>query len=254
MLKRLDLRRRAAAAGLHLLISAAVAGLAAALLFGLWYPGPFRLLAGGRDLFLLVTSVDVVIGPLLTFAVFNTAKGWKHLQRDLAVIGLIQAAALVYGLHTVYIARPVAMVFEVDRLRLVTASDVALDELPKAPRDYRDLPLTGPWLLGTRRPQAGEEHNDALFKGLDGLDIGSRPLFWQSYEQSRGDAAARSRPLALLIAQYPNQAADLRQRLAVMKAEETTDRFLPVMARGAFVAVLDKTGAVLGYLPLDGFF
>jgi hypothetical protein len=254
MLTSLDLRGRAFAAGLHMLISVVIAGLAAVLVFGLWYPGPFRLLAGGRDLFLLVTSVDVVIGPLLTFAVFNSAKGLKHLRRDLGVIGLIQTAALVYGLHTVYIARPVAMVFEVDRLRLVTADDVALDELPKAPAGYRELPLKGPWLLGTRRPQSGEEHNDALFKGLGGLDIGSRPMFWQSYEQSRRDALTRSRPLGLLIAQYPNQAADLRQRLAVMKAEETTDRFLPVMARGAFVAVLDKTGAVLGYLPLDGFF
>jgi hypothetical protein len=36
-------------------------------------------MAGGRDLFLLVTSVDVVIGPVLTFAVFNRAKGARHL-------------------------------------------------------------------------------------------------------------------------------------------------------------------------------
>ncbi len=61
--------------GLHFLISAAVAAVAAVLVFCVWYPGPFRLMAGGRDLFLLVTSVDVVIGPLLTFAVFNRAKG-----------------------------------------------------------------------------------------------------------------------------------------------------------------------------------
>ena len=254
MLKSLDLRRRAFAAGAHLMISAAVAGLGAVLVFGLWYPGPFRLMAGGRELFLLVVSVDVVIGPLLTFAVFNMAKGWSHLRRDLAVIGLIQTAALVYGLYTVYAARPVAMVFEVDRFRLVTASNVADDELPKAPPEYRELSLTGPLLLGTRRPQVGEERNDALFKGLAGVDIGSRPLFWQSYEQSRADAVVRSRPLALLLEQYPKQAADLRQSLTAMRADEATGRFLPVMARGTFVAVLDNTGAVLGYLPLDGFF
>ena len=75
MPKRLDLRPRAYAAGIHLLISAAIAGLAAILVFVVWYPGPFRNMAGGRDLFLLVTSVDVVLGPLLTFAVFNRAKG-----------------------------------------------------------------------------------------------------------------------------------------------------------------------------------
>ena len=48
------------------------------------------------------------------------------------MIGVLQLAALVYGLHTVYIVRPVAMVFEVERFRLVTANDVLLDELPKA--------------------------------------------------------------------------------------------------------------------------
>jgi len=254
MLERLDLRRRARAAGLHLLISAAVASLAAVLVFGLWYPGPFRLLAGGRDLFLLVTSVDVVIGPLLTFAVFNVAKGLKHLRRDLAVIGLIQVAALVYGLHTVYIARPVAMVFEVDRMQLVTASDVALDELPKAQPEYRELPLTGPWLLGTRPPRAGDEHNDALFKGLEGHDVSSRPMFWQPYERSRADALLRSRPLTVLLQHYPKESEQIQRRLSAMKVDATTGRFLPAIARGDWIAVLSQTGDVLGYLPFDGFF
>jgi hypothetical protein len=45
------------------LISASIAVVAALLVFGLWYPGALRHLAGGRDLFLLVTSVDVVLGP-----------------------------------------------------------------------------------------------------------------------------------------------------------------------------------------------
>ena len=60
------------------------------------------------------------------------------------MIGALQIAALVYGLHTVYIARPVAMVFEVERFRLVTANDVPVEELPKAPPEFRELSLTGP--------------------------------------------------------------------------------------------------------------
>ena len=254
MLKRLDLRRRAYAAGVHLLISAAVAGCAAILVFGVWYPGSFRLMAGGRDLFLLVTSVDVVIGPVLTFAVFNRAKGKKHLARDLAVIGLLQIAALVYGLHTVYIARPVAMVFEVERFRLVTANDVHVEELPKALPEFRELSLTGPKLIGARRPEMGAERNDAMFMGVSGVDVGQRPIFWQPYAQTQARALERAKPVPALLTQYPKQAEDARKRLADMKADEATARFLPVMARSPWVAVLDKTGAVLGYLPLDGFF
>lgn len=224
------------------------------MVFGVWYPGAYRLLAGGRELFLLVMSVDVIIGPLLTFAVFSVAKPEIELKRDLAIIGAIQLAALVYGLHTVYEARPIAMVFEVDRFKLVTASSVSLDDLPKAAPPYRTLPLAGPQLLGTRRPQQGDERNDALFKGVAGVDIGERPLFWQPYAMSRANAVARSRPLATLKTRYPNAVADIDARVADMSSDTSAPRFLPVVARGDWVAVIDQTGNVLGYLPYDGFF
>ncbi|MET0509296.1 MAG: TfpX/TfpZ family type IV pilin accessory protein, partial [Burkholderiaceae bacterium] len=248
MPRQFELRPRAIAAGIHLLISAAVAGLAAILVFYLWYPGQYRLLAGGRDLFLLVITVDVVIGPVLTFAVFNRAKGLRHLQRDLAVIGLLQLAALAYGLHTVYVARPVAMVFEVDRFRLVPANGVLVAELPKALPEYRELPLTGPLLLGARRPETADERNDALFQGVAGVDVGQRPTFWQPYAQAQGRALEKSRPVSQLLSQYPEQAAATRQQLRELDADEATARFLPVMARASWVAVLDKSGVVLGYL------
>ena len=254
MLRKLDLRSRAIAAGIHLLISAVVAGLAAVLVFYLWYPGQYRLLAGGRSLFFLVIGVDVVIGPVLTFAVFNRAKGIAHLRRDLAIIGLLQLAALAYGLHTVYVARPVAMVFEVDRFRLVPANDVVVEEMPNALPEFRDLPLTGPRLLGARRPESGAERNDALFQGVSGIDVSQRPTFWQPYAQAQSRALERAKPISVLLARYPEQAAESRRQLRELKADEATARFLPVFAREDWVAVLDKSGNVLGYLPLDGFF
>ncbi len=223
------------------------------LVFWVWYPGAFRSLAGGRDLFLLVTTVDVVMGPLLTFAVFDRSKPRKELRRDLVVIAVLQAATLLYGMHTVYEARPVAMVFEVDRFRLVTANSVSLDDLSKAEPPYRTLPIDGPLLLGTRRPRAGDERNDALFQGAAGHDIGSRPQFWQPYEQSKPEALARARPIAALLAAYPDRAGDLRERLASMQADEVRSRFVPALARGAWTAVVDDGGNVLGYLPVDGF-
>jgi hypothetical protein len=254
MIERLDLRHRARAAGLHLLISLALAALVAALVFGLWYPGAYRLLSGGRDLFFLVVTVDVILGPLLTFAVFDLRKRWPHLRRDLAIIGVVQLAALGYGLHTVFIARPIAMVFEVDRFRVLNAEQIRLEELPKARSEYRHLPLTGPWLLGTRRPQKGSESNDALFAAVDGFDIGQRPIFWQPYPESIPDALSRARPFGRLLTQYPDKGPALRNRVRELKLEESTVTFLPVMARGDWVALLDRTGAVVGFLPVDGFF
>ena len=255
MLKTLDLRRRARAAGIHLLISAAVAAVPAALVFGVWFPGIYRQVAGGRDLFILITSVDVVLGPLLTFAVFNLKKGWPHLRRDLAVIGVIQLAALVYGLVAVYDARPVAMVFETDRFRVITVAQVELDELPQARPEYRQLPLTGPWLLGARAPTAGDEANDALFKGLRGIDRAQRPKFWQPYADSTADALARARPLATLLAKHPALAGDVKAELQSLKVDEASAKFLPLIGRGGdWVVILDSAGRLVHYVQAEGFF
>jgi hypothetical protein len=253
---RLEWRRRARAAGLHLLISLVVAALAAALVFGLWYPGIYRILAGGRELFALVVAVDVILGPLLTLAVFDIRKPLKALGRDLAVIGLLQMAALVYGLHTVYVVRPVAMVFEVDRFRVVTASQVHKPDIPAARREYQRLPLTGPWLLGTRAPAPGAEHTEALFLALqEGVDRGHRPRFWQPYADSVADALKRARPLTLLLRRYPEVGTDARRALKEIAVSEDEAKFLPLMGRGGdWVVVLDSRGQPRHYIHADGFF
>ena len=131
-MKHFNLASRLKAAGIHLGISALIAGMAAALVFGLWYPWPYRSASGGQALFLLIMSVDLVLGPALTFVVFNRSKTKSHLVRDLAVIATLQLAGLAYGLYTVYLARPVAVVFEVDRFRVVSAVEVRHEELPQA--------------------------------------------------------------------------------------------------------------------------
>ena len=102
-------------------------------MFGWWYPYPYRELSGGRELFALVVAVDVVLGPLITLVIFNPAKTRCHLVMDFTVIGLLQVAALAYGLWTVFVARPVHLVFEYHRMAVVHAIDVDSDLLAKAP-------------------------------------------------------------------------------------------------------------------------
>lgn len=129
-----------------------------------------------------------------------------------------------------------------------------MPELQKARPAYRNLPLFGPWLLGARTAAPGQESNEALFKGLSGVDTGQRPIFWQPYAESMKAAAAISRPVSALLAHYPTRATEFRAGLSDMKADEATARFLPLMARGDWVIVLDSSGVVLGHLQADGFF
>lgn len=247
-------KRRLRAASFHLLISLALAALVAMLVFGFWYPGAYRLMSGGRELFLLIIVVDVVLGPVLTFTVFDTGKCLNHLRRDVAMIGLIQLAALGYGMNTVYLARPVLLVFEVDRFRVLTTADLDLTETPRARPEFRRLPLTGPWVIGTRKSIPGADKDEAIFKGIDGIDIGQRPSFWQPYSESKAQAEARAKPASLLLTKYPSRAAEVNRALSELKMNAAEAKFLPVMARGDWVTLLDVNGIPTVFLPLDGFF
>lgn len=246
------LRARLLAAAGHLGISMLIAAAVALVTLGLWYPGAFAEMAGGRRLFLLILGVDVVMGPLLTLIVFDIRKPRRELVRDLAVIGTLQLAALGYGLHTLYGARPVALAYEPGRFRVVTANDVPADQLPEARPEYRSLPLTGPWILGTR-PTRPEERLESLDKALKGVDIGQRPERWQPYEASRSQVDADAKPIQLLLQRYPDRRQDLLDRVAALKLDPARARFLPIVARGDWVALLDERGDIAGYAPFDGF-
>ena len=61
-------------AGWHLVVSLILAGLAALLVFAVWYPYPYSELTGGLNLYTLVVSVDIVCGPLLTLILASPKK------------------------------------------------------------------------------------------------------------------------------------------------------------------------------------
>ena len=247
---------RLKAAGIHLAVSLAVAALAALLVFFVWYPYPYREISGGRELFLLVVAVDVVMGPLMTLAVFNLAKPRKELRRDLAVIGLLQLAALVYGVWTVAVARPVHLVFEIDRFRVVHAIDVEPALLKRVAPTLQQLPFTGPTLLSVREFKDSKESFDATMAAMQGFSLGSRPDLWQSYEKATAQVIATAKPLAELKARFPTRVQDIDNAL---KAPGSTAMgqanigYIPLASRSTFWTVLvnTKTAEVVGFLPID---
>jgi hypothetical protein len=242
---------RALAAGAHLGMSLAVAALAAALVFFVWYPYPYREVSGGRELFFLVVAVDAVLGPLLTFAIFNHKKAWKSLQRDLVVIVLLQVTALAYGLWTVAVARPVHLVFEYDRFRPIHAIEVEESELAKAPATLRALPWTGPTSIGLR-PLVGNEKMDATMIALNGVHLGLQAQYWQPYEASRADVG---KPMAELHKRFTKEAALINEAVQSAGRVDAQLLWVPMVARKDFWTVLvdAQTAQPLAYLPIDSF-
>jgi hypothetical protein len=253
---RFDWRSRFTAAAIHLALSALVAALAGLLVFAVWYPFPYREISGGRELFLLVVTVDVILGPLITFTVFNRTKPRKELRRDLAVVGLLQLAALVYGLWTVQQARPVHMVFEYDRFRVVHQVEIAEELVARAPAGIPVAPLLGPTLLSLRPFQDATEQGEYTIAALQGLVLSARPDLWQTYEAGRAQVLKAAQPATQLKSRFPQRAAEIDAALQKAGRSAAQASYLPLIARKpeAWTVLLDAgTAEVIGYLPLDSF-
>jgi hypothetical protein len=253
-----SVKNRLYAAGIYLMLSLAVAAAAAGLVFGIWYPYPYREISGGRELFFIVIAVDVVMGPLLTLAIFNRNKPVRELRRDLAVIGLLQVAALAYGLWTVSVARPVHLVFEIDRFRVVHAIEVPEGELDQAPPGLRRLPWTGPTLVSMRAFRNNREKIDMTMVALGGAPLGARPALWQDYASAGAQVRAAAKPLSELKIRFPAQAGMIDEALKSVSGTGVSAAslgFLPMTGRDKYwTAVLDlNTTEVIAFVPIDSF-
>ena len=246
---------RLRAAGIHLALSLLIAALAALVVFGLWYPAAYGQISGGRQLFVLLVSVDAVMGPLITLAVFDRRKPLRTLRRDLVVVALLQLSALAYGLWTVSVARPVHLVFEFDRFRVVHAIEVPDELIGQEPAGIVALPWTGPTLLAVRPFKNGNENFDATMAALSGIPLSARPDLWQPYEAALPRVLNAARPIEQLKARFPARAAEIDAALAEAGSSADAARYLPLAGRRAFWTVLldARSGAVLAYLDFDSF-
>ena len=248
--------RRYKAAGLHFLISASLAAIAAALIFSYWYPPPFAQMAGGISLFMLLVSVDVTLGPLMTAIVAAPRKPAREFGRDIAVIALVQGIAFAYGIYAISLGRPVHLALEGDRFRVITAANVDPTLLPDAPAELRRLPWSGPTMISAAQPLSAAEQSKAIDLALAGFDTSMIPRNWRSYDSQSGAAWNAARALSRIVEKYPDQRAGV-EALARKSGHAIDDlRFLPIISRqGNWIAVIVlPDSSVVGYLPVDGFF
>lgn len=245
-------RDRFKAFGIHFSISLLMAALAALLVFHVWYPFPYREISGGRELFLILVSVDIIAGPVLTFLIFNHDKSRRELTFDISMIGLVQLLALGYGLFTVFVARPVHLVFEYDRFRVVHAMEVPAELLPKTPEGIDALPVTGPTPLSVR-PITNEESYDVTMAELSGLPVSARPDFWQSYEKARPAMLQRAKPVSDLKTRFADKALLIDQGIKASGIPAEKLLYLPMVARKEFwTALVDPdNGRLVAAIHLD---
>lgn len=240
------------AAGIHLLISCSIGLIVGALLFGVWYPPPYFHAAGADVLVLLLVSVDLTLGPLLTLVVFKSGK-WG-LKFDLTLIAVLQTVALVYGMSIVLRSRPVFLLAAIDRFELISASQLDAKDLAQgsAP-EFRSLSWTGPRLAAAHRPENWKERNNVLFGKKGGKDIDELPEYWVDYSKAAPDLLKKAKTLDAV----PVHDDDERQRLAAAVREtgaaDSQVVWVPLVAlKASLVMLLDReTGKPLRAVAIN---
>ncbi|MGP9490976.1 TfpX/TfpZ family type IV pilin accessory protein [Psychrobacter sp. AOP7-B1-24] len=107
--------------GYHVLCSLVLNVLISAIIYFVWYPSHLYQATGVLPAVLMMIALNLIVAPLLTFIVYKADK--KELTRDIAVIAVLQIAALGYGLYIVEAGRPAYIAFAVDNFEVVRGFD-----------------------------------------------------------------------------------------------------------------------------------
>lgn len=240
------------ASAIHLGICLLVAAVVLVVMMFVWYPDPYFTALGAGGLLLIILGVDVTIGPLITLVIWKTDQ--RRLKFDLTVIGIMQVAALAYGLHMVLQTRPVYLVFAVDSFDVVRASDLNPKELSLAANTgYASLPLTGPRVVGAKHPNDAKERESVLMSAMEGgADLPQMPRYYVPYADLKEKILPRIKSIDALRKKHPEvdkYLVDLR----TAQGGESNLGYLPVRApRVPFTALMNrKTAEIVKLIPLD---
>lgn len=216
---------------IHLLISTCIAAAVIGVVFFVWYPAPLHTAAGVTQIFLLLLTVDVVLGPLLTLIVYKTGK--KTLIMDLTIIALLQLGALSYGVWTVAEGRPAWLVFGADRFELVRIPDIDQRNIGTHAL-YSSPAWTGPQWVGADLPFDLEQRNDIIFESVGGgFDIYQRPNLYRPLQEMTASIQKYAQELSLL--NNFNASSDVKN---TVKKHPSATAWLPLGAQNEDMVVL----------------
>lgn len=227
----------------HLSISFVLVGIALALMWLCWFPAPLFTTDGGGVGLKLLLLVDLVLGPLLTFVVFNPTKARRLMVLDLSVIAALQLAAYSAGLWSIHSVRVQAVAFHQGVFQAVTAP--LFKDQTIAPDAWDALGTHAPYIVNVREPASGDEAAGVMAFGFTaGLEPYQLQFLYQPLQSAAPAIREQGWTLAALEAAHPGIAADAKRWL--QKHSDVSPepaRFYRVEGfYGSAVLVLDGSG------------
>ena len=244
---------RLKAFGLHLLGSACLLALALGGLYLGWYRWPGWYLAGALTIALVMSGVDVVVGPLLTLLIANPRKPRRELARDIGIIVAVQLVAAGYGVTTLWNGRPLYYTYSEKYLEMVQAQDISPEQValgqklnPGLAPHWYSLPR---WIyapLPKDSQLADKIAHDAFAGGEDVIDM---PRYYQPWDDGLPDLRQHLQPLDKMTNIFNNDKQIAAQRLQQMGVARDQPVTLPMLGRGKpLVAVIDPATAKIAAL------
>lgn len=237
---------------IHFLISLVIFAALLYLILFHWYPWPWFAIDGGWPGVRIMIAVDLVLGPLLTFIVFNPAKSRREMTLDFSLIALVQIAALIWGVYLVHGQRPLAIVHWNGAFHSVDGKSVAFKS--QSPDVLDQFGEHRPVVIFQQEPDT-EDEKMAIAMAIFGNDQAEyehpelyRPLtphlpevFAQQVdaEKLRQQSPAIAKKMDRLLARHGLSQADLKlvafdgryqQATLVFKADGTLLGSLPALA------------------------
>lgn len=215
--------------------------------FIVWHPNPLQKAISVTHIFLMLLSIDIVLGPLLTLLVASS-KEKKTLKFDLSVIAAVQLAAYLYGMHSIAVSRPVYIAFDKLRFEVVQADSVVRATDKTILPEYQSNPLFAPqWVSVRSYKDAAEQNQRTMLEMQEGVSPSMMADLYQPLNDGWGGMLERKHGLDELK-QY-NPAEQVAKELA---AYPQADSYLPMKAPSVDMAVLldSRQKQVLGIVDL----
>lgn len=225
---------------IHLVISISILLLFFCLIYFFWYPAPLLKATGGDYILFLVICIDVVLGPILTFIIYKRNK--RTLKFDLGVIGFLQLIALLYGLHSLILAKPAWIVFNQSRFEMVQYNQI-IDEKSK----FTEKLWKKPNFVATELSlDENIRSQQVLQEVLNGISLAQQPENYVSLVNKSKQLIFEAKPLKELS----NFNENSRLKSILSEYPKATS-FLPMKASAVDMTVLiNKQGEVVKIVDL----
>lgn len=245
MEQKVTLRQRLFALSVHLGFSVLLLGLALFMVFGIWYPAPLDYAAGVNNIYWMLLSIDLILGPLLTFVVFKHDR--KKFIFDMVIIIAIQLSAYFYGLNTMYQGRPAWLVYVIDDFELIRPVDIADQDWKTIPDKFALQFLKGPQWIGANYSSNSavmkKQKEDELFEGIS---LAQKPVSYVLLGE-KFDQIQKSKHKLSELNHY-NRPEKVQ---GYLRNYPSADSYIPVKGIDVDItALMDRENRFVGAVPL----